>query len=310
MALDRATPLRGTQSFVHTLAACWKRPSLTALEVMWRWAFGAPALALIVYESLGVWRQAQVDPSALRQISLLDPMSAAATLTQATMQLLPPALRVARWLAPLLLVVWIVVSSLGRVLVLRRCDAHLHARPVTLMLLQAARMAALLGGFVLWFASLQAAAVVAISLPIASGRDPNLVLYCVIVIVATLGMFTLWAVVSWVFSVAPLLAMLGNLGVAASLAAAFRLGPLRSRLIELNLVMGIVKIALIVLALVASACPLPFESVATPQFMVCWYAMVTLLYLVASDLFHVVRLVAYLELWKSCDQAALPTHPC
>jgi len=310
MALDRAAPLRGTQSFVHTLAACWKRPSLTALEVMWRWAFGAPALALIVYESLGVWRQAQVDPSALRQISLLDPMSAAATLTQATMQLLPPALRVARWLAPLLLVVWIVVSSLGRVLVLRRCDAHLHARPVTLMLLQAARMAALLGGFVLWFASLQAAAVVAISLPIASGRDPNLVLYCVIVIVATLGMFTLWAVVSWVFSVAPLLAMLGNLGVAASLAAAFRLGPLRSRLIELNLVMGIVKIALIVLALVASACPLPFESVATPQFMVCWYAMVTLLYLVASDLFHVVRLVAYLELWKSCDQAALPTHPC
>ena len=310
MALDRAAPLRGTQSFVHTLAACWKRPSLTALEVMWRWAFGAPALALIVYESLGVWRQAQVDPSALRQISLLDPMSAAATLTQATMQLLPPALRVARWLAPLLLVVWIVVSSLGRVLVLRRCDAHLHARPVTLMLLQAARMAALLGGFVLWFASLQAAAVVAISLPIASGRDPNLVLYCALVIVATLGMFTLWAVVSWIFSVAPLLAMLGNLGVAASLAAAFRLGPLRSRLIELNLVMGIVKIALIVLALVASACPLPFESVATPQFMVCWYAMVTLLYLLASDLFHVVRLVAYLELWKSCDQAALPTHPC
>jgi hypothetical protein len=123
-------------------------------------------------------------------------------------------------------------------------------------------------------------------------------------------MFTLWAVVSWVFSVAPLLAMLGNLGVAASLAAAFRLGPLRSRLIELNLVMGIVKIALIVLALVASACPLPFESVATQQFMVCWYAMVTLLYLLASDLFHVVRLVAYLELWKSCDQAALPTHPC
>ena len=310
MALDRAAPVRGTQSFVHTLAACWRRPSLTALEVLWRWAFGAPALALIVYESLGVWRQAQVDPSALRQISLLDPMSAAATLTQATMQLLPPALRVARWLAPLLLVVWIVVSSLGRVLVLRRCDAHLHARPVTLMLLQAARMAALLGGFVLWFASLQAAAVVAISLPIASGRDPNLVLYCALVIVATLGMFTLWAVVSWVFSVAPLLAMLGNLGVAASLAAAFRLGPLRSRLIELNLVMGIVKIALIVLALVASACPLPFESVATQQFMVCWYAMVTLLYLLASDLFHVVRLVAYLELWKSCDQAALPTHPC
>ena len=310
MALDRATPLRGTQSFVHALAACWKRPSLTALEVLWRWAFGVPALALLATQALGVWRTAQVDTTALRQISLLDPMSAAATLTQATMQLLPPLLRVAEWLAPLLLVAWIVVSSFGRVLVLRRCDAQLHARPVTLMLLQAARMAALLGIFALWFASLRAASLVAVTLPIASGRDPNVVLYCALVIVATLGMFTLWAVVGWVLSVAPLLAMRDNLGAAASLAAAFRLGPLRSRLVEINLVMGIVKIALIVLAMVASACPLPFESVATPQFMLCWYAAVTVLYLIASDLFHVVRLVAYLELWNSCDQAALPTHPC
>jgi hypothetical protein len=310
MALDRAAPLRGTQSFVHTLAACWKRPSLTALEVLWRWAYGAPALALIVYEALGVWRTAQVDLLALWQISLLDPMSAAATLTQVSMQLLSPALRVAEWLAPLLLAAWIIVSSFGRVLVLRRFDAQLHARPATLMHLQAARMAVLLTSFALWFASLQAAAMVAITLPIASGREPNLVLYCALVIVATLGMFTLWAVVSWILSVAPLLAMRDNLGAAASLAAAFRLGPLRSKLIEINLVMGIVKIALIVLALVASACPLPFESVTTPQFMLCWYAVVTVLYLLASDLFHVVRLVAYLELWNSCGRAAPQTYPC
>ena len=259
--------------------------------------------------ALGVWRKAQIDTTALRQISLLDPMSAAATLTQAGMQLLPPVLQVAEWLAPLLLVAWIVVSSFGRVLVLRRFDAQLHARPVTLMLLQAARMAALLGSFALWFASMQAAAVVALNGPIAADHDPDLVLYCAIVIIATLGMFTLWAIVSWVFSVAPLLAMLGNLGARASLAAAFRLGPLRSRLIEINLVMGIVKIALIVLAMVFSACPLPFESVATTQFMAWWYAAVTVLYLIASDLFHVVRLVAYLELWKSRDHAALQTHP-
>ena len=308
MALDRAAPLRGTQSFVHTLAACWKRPSLTALEVLWRWAFGVPALALLTYEALGVWRTAQVEPTALRQISLLDPMSAAATLMQASMLLLPPVLRVAEWLVPLLLAAWIIVSSFGRVLVLRRFDAQLHARPITLMLLQVARMAALLGGFALWFACLQAAATVAVNVPIALDQEPSLVLYCALVIVATLGMFTLWAVVRWVLSVAPLLAMRDNLGAAASLAAAFRLGPLRPRLVEINLVMGIVKIALIVLAMVASASPLPFESVATPQFMACWYAVVTVLYLIASDFFHVVRLVAYLELWKSYNPGGLRNH--
>jgi hypothetical protein len=271
-------------------------------------ALGVPALALMTYQAIGVWREAQVDTTALRQISLLDPMSAAATLAQTAAVLLPPALRVAQWLAPLLLVAWVIVSSVGRIAVLRRFDAQLHARPVTLMLLQAARMAALLGCFALWFASLRAAAEVAVKLPIAAGHEPNLVLYCAIAIVATLGMFTLWAVVSWALSVAPLLAMLGNLGTGASLAAAFRLGPLRSKLVEINLVMGIVKIALIVLAMVASASPLPFESVATPQFMAWWYAAVAILYLIASDLFHVVRLVAYLELWKSCGQAALRTH--
>ena len=76
--------------------------------------------------------------------------------------LLPPVLRVAEWLVPLLLAAWIIVSSFGRVLVLRRFDAQLHARPITLMLLQVARMAALLGGFALWFACLQAAATVAV----------------------------------------------------------------------------------------------------------------------------------------------------
>jgi len=127
------------------------------------------------------------------------------------------------------------------------------------------------------------------------------VVYCAIVIVTTLGMFTLWAVVSWALSVAPLLAMQRNLGARESLAAAFRLGPVRSKLVEINLVMGIVKIALLVLAMVFSACPLPFESVATPDFMLRWYGVVTVLYLVASDFFHVVRLVSYLELWKAYD---------
>src|ERR1019366_10828360 len=53
--------VRGTQSFVHTLSACWKRPSLTALEVLWRWAFGAPAAALITYEFLRVLRETRFE---------------------------------------------------------------------------------------------------------------------------------------------------------------------------------------------------------------------------------------------------------
>ncbi len=39
--------VRGTQSFVRTLSECWSRPSLTLLEVLWRWTYGVPVLALL-----------------------------------------------------------------------------------------------------------------------------------------------------------------------------------------------------------------------------------------------------------------------
>jgi len=301
----RAEPVRGTQSFVRTFSVCWRRPSLTAVEVVWRWAIGAPTAALMVYEGTKVLGHVQLDWGALQRMSIADPMAAAATLSEMAAVLMPPLLRVAEWLGPVLLVAWVVASSIGRTVVLRRVDARLLARPGTLMVLQAVRMVALVGSFAAWFACLRAAGQAVVNGPIAAGHEPNLVGYCAMVIVATLGMFTLWAVVSWVLSVAPLLAMLRDLGVGASLKAAVRVGPVRGKLVEINLVMGIVKIALMVLALVFSACPLPFESVATPGFMAWWYVGVTLLYLVASDLFHVVGLVSYLEMLRAYDGGGL-----
>ena len=163
-------------------------------------------------------------------------------------------------------------------------------------------MTALAASFAVWFLCLRAAGRIAVNDPLAAGQEPNLVLYFALAIIATLGLFTLWAAASWALSAAPLLAMLRNLGVRASLAAAFRLGAVRSKLVEINLIMGIVRIMLVVLAIALSACPLPFESVATPGFMAWWYALVTILYLIAADLFHVVQLVYYLEMLRAYDR--------
>ena len=296
-----AGTVRGTQSFVHTLSECWGRPSLTALEVLWRWLFGIPALLLLWHEAVKILNASPVDVEALRRMTVVDPMGSAETIARALAVLLPPASRVAVWLVPLLLVGWVVVSSLGRAVVLRRADGRLHARPVTLMVLQALRMVVLGGSFAVWFLCVRWIGSWTILGPLSVGDEPNLVGYFALVIIATLGLFMLWAGVSWVLSVAPLLAMLRGLGVGQSLAAAFRLGPLKGKLVEINLVMGIVKIALIVLAMVFSATPLPFESMTTPEFLMWWWVGVTVLYLVASDFFHVARLVAYLELWRAYE---------
>lgn len=309
-----ASPVRGAQSFVHTITVCWHRPLLVALEVAWRWLYGIPAVALVYFQLKAILLAATdgtLDPARLGLDRTLlndpvgalsaDPLGAAAKFSSAVALILPDLTHLATWLLPLLIGTWIIISSIGRTLVLRRADPSLHSRPVTLILLQSIRMASFAAIFWVWYSGISWCSRYAIKDAIAAGTEPNLVLYCAMVIVLSLGLFTFWGFLSWFLSVAPLLAMVRNLGAAASLAAATRLGELKGKLVEVNLVMSIVKIALIVLAMVFSATPLPFQDVTTPGFLAWWWAGVTLLYILWSDFFHVARLVAYLNLWRAFE---------
>ena len=77
-----------------------------------------------------------------------------------------------------------------------------------------------------------------------------------------------------------------------------RLGPLTMQLIETNLVLGIVKLAIIVLAIVFSAIPLPFEAQMSGSALYIWWVVVGIWYLAASDFFQVARLAAFVEFWR------------
>jgi hypothetical protein len=312
-----AAKVRGTQSFVGTLSSVWRRPWLVALEVAWRWSFGAPALALTLFKLRLVLLAATggtLDPARLGLDTVLlhdpvgalsaDPMGAAGKFATALSLVAPGVQHLAVWLVPLILVGWVVQSSVGRTMVLRYVDESLHVRVGTLMVLQALRVAALTAVFALWFHLVGWSAHVAITGPIALKSEPNLVLFCGLVIVLSLGMFCGWAIVSWVFGMAPLLAMARNLSPFASLRSTVTLGRVRAKLVEINLVLGIVKIMLIVLGMVFSATPLPFSSVETTGFLAWWWFGVVVLYLIASDFFHVARMVGYLDLWHGDTHAA------
>jgi hypothetical protein len=287
--------VRGTQSLVHTLADCWSRPSLLALEIAWRWLFGAPALLLLYYEGAHILAvtATQLESTGIEQFTLQDPMRGVVMVADAIAVLKPPVMHAAMWLLPLLAVGWSIVSGTGRNLVLRRYDQTLPMRPLPLVILQLLRISALGGSFIGWFLAIHWAANYALS-----EAEPNLVLYCALVICLSLGIFTLWALLSWIFSIAPLLVLLESRGIAGSLYRSVRLGPLTGKLVEVNLVMGIIKLALIVLAMVFSATPLPFESVMQGAPLYIWWTIVTLLYLAASDFFQVARLVAFVKFWQ------------
>jgi hypothetical protein len=278
------------------LAGCWGRPSLLLTELAWRWLFGVPMLLILALQAAHIYATTsrQLAAIGMDQFSIVDPMQAAVISANIYAILAPPIVHLIAWLAPAAAIIWAIVSAIGRNAVLRRYDPTLPSAWGSLSILQLIRVIFLGGSVWFWFAAIHWSANATLG-----GESPNIIGYCALVICLSLGIFTLWALVSWVFSIAPLLVLLENRGVRSSLMRSFQLGPLKGKLVEINLIMGIIKLALVVLAMVFSACPLPFESVMQGTPLYLWWAAVSILYLVASDFFQIARLIAFVELWRS-----------
>ena len=314
-------PIRGTQSFVAIMGQVWRRPALTALEIAWRWV---PALSALLLNTLllavertlgiGIWIPAETSRDiaalqALQSLSVFQPVVAVDTVHAAVGALLS-LVQLSAWRWIVVLVGWNFLAALGRTLVLRRLNPTLRARRFSLFVLCTLRVLLLGAAWALWFWGLATAARIAITAPAARGEEPSLVLFAAMLICGTLTLYVLWAVFSWFLQLAPLLAMRDNLGFIPALRAALA-SPraLRGKLIEINLVMNIVRIALIVLAMVFSASPLPFSSVETQTFLTCWWVGVGVGWLAASDYFHVVRAAAYLSLYRAYALSGVTTEP-
>jgi hypothetical protein len=300
-----AQPLRGTQSLVGQMGWVFERPLLTALEMLWRWTFGLPFLIVALLEAIKILAVLPPEAAGLNAINPQNPWVAAVQLSDAWALYEPHVAAVLRWLLPAAAVAWVVISGLGRGLLLRRIEPRLAFRPLEMIFMQAAFLALLASACWGWFRSIEWVAATHIS----AAGEPDLIGYSMWAIFLSLGFFTAFALVSWALSIAPLLMLLEDRSVLSALGQSLRLGKaFTGKLVEINLVMGIVKLALIVVAMVLSAAPLPFSDQLGSDAMHGIYAVATLFYLVASDYFQVVRLKGFIEFWKMFrgPQAAAP----
>jgi len=294
--MDQRAPVRGTQSFLNIAGDVWRRPSLLGLELLWRWAFGIPLLVVLGWEAWRIYSAtaAQLAATGAVNASIAAPMAAAESLSNVYGILAPLVIHLLEWLVPVAVVAWAVASGIGRSAVLRRYDAGLPRRWGTLVALQLLRVIFYGGSIWFWFAAMQWSARVTLW-----GGSENVVGYLALIICVSLGIFTLWALVSWVSLIAPVLALVERRGFGSSLWRSFRLGKLTGKLIEINLIMGIIKLALSVLAMVWSAIPLPFEAQVQGNSLYAWWAVGTILYCVVSDFFQVARLAAFIKLLRT-----------
>ena len=294
-----AAPLRGTQSLVGQMGWVFDRPSLTALEVAWRWVFGIPFLIVCWTQAQRVLQVLPLETAGLDAINPQNPWVAAVQLDHSLGLYQPHVAGVLRLLLPAAALAWVVVSGLGRSLVFKRMGANreprLPFRPVPMITLQAAWLAFFATICWGWCCSMEWAA----ATHIAAAGEPDLIGYSMWAIFLSLGFFTAWALLSWPFAIAPVLMLLEDCGPTQALARSLQLGkPFASKLVEINLVMGIVKLALFVVAMVLSAAPLPFSDQLGSDTLHWITAAAAIFYLVASDYFQVVRLKGFVEFWK------------
>ncbi len=290
-----AVSLRGTQTLVGQMGWVFARPALIAVEVGWRWSFGLPFVSVALLEAIKILIVLPLEAAGLATLDPQNPWLAAGQLSNAWALYQPHLAVVLRWLLPAAALAWVIVSALGRSLLLKRMEPTLRIRPISVMLLQAAW----LGGFTLacwaWLRVLQWVATTHIT----PNAEPELIGLSVWTIFLSLGFFTAWALTSWALLVAPLLMLLEKRSAFSALGQTLRLGrPMTAKLVEINMVMGIVNLALIVLAMVLSAAPLPFSDLLGPEALHVVWTAALIFYLVAGDYFQVVRLKGFLEYWK------------
>jgi len=305
--LPAQNKLRATQSLVSHMSFVWSRPTVTLLEIAWRWFFGVPFLMVVWARAQQILAQIPASSAGLDRLDWTNPWISSVILADAFSRYQPAVVVVLRWLLPASVASWAIVSGVGRTLVLARMqaldpaagDARLSLRKLPgMIVLQAIWMLALLGCLWVWYRGVGWAAATHITI----GAQPDLVGYLCWLIFLSLGIYVLWALVSWTLAMAPLLLFLDaeeRPGVSwRSLIGSFRLGRVLSgKLMEVSLVLAIVKIMLIVLDMVFSAAPLPFADQFGPDAMHVLYVLVFVTFLVANDFFHVVRMRSFVALW-------------
>jgi hypothetical protein len=295
LADAKAAPVRGTQTLVDQMGWMFRRPSITALEVAWRWLFGVPFLMVCWQRVQHILAALPPESAGLTNIDAQNPWLAAGQLSRALALYEPLLIAEIRWIGPLAVLAWVVVSSVGRSLVLKRLEPRAGFRPIAMLLLQLVWVVVFAATCWGWLRSI--AWVAATHIP-AEG-EPDLVGYSMWAVFLSLGFFTLWALIGWAVSIAPVLMVLEGRSALSSLLKSFSLGKaFTGKLVEIGMVMGIVNLALLVLAMVLSAAPLPFsDQLGSDALHVVW-ASAAIFYLIANDYFQVVRLKSFVEFWR------------
>ena len=96
-----------------------RRPSLVAIEIGWRGLFGIPFLLVCSKQIQQILVAYPLEDSGFNSIDAQNPWIAATQILHVISYYQPHVLAVARWLLPVAALAWVVISGVGRAVLLR-----------------------------------------------------------------------------------------------------------------------------------------------------------------------------------------------
>jgi hypothetical protein len=272
------------------LARILRDPSLVAVELAWRWAFGTSAIALVTVAVIRLQHAVVILSEEQKMLTSRAPLQVAEAIVEVWQRAHPLAVRLGLVVVPAMVVLWVIAVTVGRGFVLNRILELKSGGPrwsslLTLHLLRAVSVFALIGAYIEC-----SRATVRLSNP----ESPNyfaallvfLVLFSIVVIV--------WSVVHWMLSLACIFAAREQMSAIASLRRTTRwLRTEGRRLASIATLNGTARTFVAIVFTFLGLFPLVFYRV--PILFWTLEVAIFVLYCAVSDILLLARLSAYIE---------------
>jgi hypothetical protein len=268
--------------------AVTRDPALFFMEAAWRWSFGTAAFLLL-------WHAFRILPSAetimhagVAAWNSRNPMLIATTLVRIEEQSGHRVSAVALFFFPVITLLWVALSALGRVAALRRFSPeHYQDCGLTIFVLH------LLRAVFLWMGVFTVIGTAGVEGQLAThNHQPNYIHFYLMALPSLLTIGFMWIVVNWHLFLAPICA--GNgIGAYQAIRRAVRLGrTLRAELASVSALSGLLRVAggliVFVICIATSAWMGP-----APRRYSLLVAAVTLLYFAFTDFLFAARQASF-----------------
>lgn len=277
-------------------------PSLLAIEVAWRWIFGAVALALLAFAFFRLQHAVIINPEEDAQLHSMSPESIGQALILIAYRAIPVAAHLAAIIVPALLILWTIAASIGRAAIMAKLLGQDHTRLQwsAFIGVHALRALSVLGLFVGYLAASFGAAV------LSNPENPNYLLSALVFLVMFVVVVAIWMWVHWVLSIAAIYPIKDSASLLVSLKSAFQLvqrkpGELAGIATGNGTARSIVALVFTFFGLL----PLPLYPVA-PGLLTVIEIIIALAYCVVSDWFLLARLVGYMEVATAVNAPTFP----